>query len=334
LTHAAVATRGGRGRRLITQEKIVFAIFVLLFLGFSLFLPGFLTANNVALLLQGVSVLGILSVAMGAMIIAGAIDLSMVALMAMSVAWALQLVNNGMPVPLAMMIGGGAAILVGMLNGFLVAYIEIPPLFATLATAACIYGFGRFGLISQDTVYLPKNLGWIAELGRGRVYGVPMPVIVFAAIAAAIALIMNCTKFGRFAYAIGDNPATARITGVPVRPVLVLQYTVSAVVAFIAGLVQATAVNSMNTRITDTLLIYEVILVVVLGGIGLSGGKGGVRNVVVGALLIGTFLNGMTILNIQFTAQNAIKGLILLTAIAIDQVINPRDEQTSQQGDI
>jgi ribose transport system permease protein len=333
LTHAAVATPGRRKRR-ITQEKIVFAIFILLFLGFSLFLPGFLTANNVALLLQSVSVLGILSVAMGAMIIAGAIDLSMVALMAMSVAWALQLINNGMPVPVALMIGGGAAILVGIINGILVAYIEIPPLFATLATAACIYGFGRFGLISQDTVYLPKNLGWIDELGKGRVYGLPMPVIVFAVIAAAIALVMNKTKFGRFAYAIGDNRATARITGVPVRPVLVLQYTVSAVVAFIAGLVQATAINSMNTRITDTLLIYEVILVVVLGGIGLSGGKGGVRNVVVGTLLIGTFLNGMTIMNIQFTAQNAIKGLILLTAIAIDQVINPRDEQTSQQGDI
>jgi ribose transport system permease protein len=333
LTDAAVATPAGRKRR-ITQEKIVFAIFILLFLGFSLFLPGFLTANNVALLLQSVSVLGILSVAMGAMIIAGAIDLSMVALMAMSVAWALQLINNGMPVPLALMVGGGAAVLVGIINGILVAYIEIPPLFATLATAACIYGFGRFGLISQDTVYLPKNLGWIAELGKGRIYGLPMPVIVFAGIAAAIALVMNYTKFGRFAYAIGDNRATARITGVPVRPVLVLQYTVSAIIAFIAGLVQATAINSMNTRITDTLLIYEVILVVVLGGIGLSGGKGGVRNVVVGTLLIGTFLNGMTILNIQFTAQNAIKGLILLTAIAIDQVINPRDEQTSQQGDI
>lgn len=333
MTQATIAIRRGR-KRLITQEKIVFAIFVLLFLGFSLFLPGFLTASNIALLLQGVSVLGILSVAMGATIIAGAIDLSMVALMAMSVAWALQLINGGMPVPLAMLIGGGSAVLVGVINGVLVAYVEIPPLFATLATAACIYGFGRFGLISQDTVYLPKNLGWIAELGHGRVYGVPMPVIVFAALAAAIALIMNYTKFGRFAYAIGDNRATARITGVPVRPVLVLQYTVSAVVAFVAGLVQATAVNSMNTRITDTLLIYEVILVVVLGGIGLSGGKGGVRNVVVGALLIGTFLNGMTILNIQFTAQNAIKGLILLTAIAIDQIINPRDEQTSQQGDI
>jgi ribose transport system permease protein len=73
---------------------------------------------------------------------------------------------------------------------------------------------------------------------------------------------------------------------------------------------------------------------VVLGGIGLSGGKGGVRNVIVGTLLIGVFLNGMTIMNVQYTVQNVIKGVILLTAIVIDTILNPRDEQTAQQGDI
>lgn len=77
-----------------------------------------------------------------------------------------------------------------------------------------------------------------------------------------------------------------------------------------------------------------MILVVVLGGIGLSGGRGGIRNVIVGTLLIGVLLNGMTIMNIQYTVQNVIKGLILLTAIVIDTIINPRDEQTAQQGDI
>ena len=79
---------------------------------------------------------------------------------------------------------------------------------------------------------------------------------------------------------------------------------------------------------------HDVILVVVLGGVGLSGGRGGVRNVLVGTLLIGTFLNGMTIMDVQYTMQNAIKAVILLAAIVIDQLINPRDEQTSQHGDI
>jgi ribose transport system permease protein len=77
-----------------------------------------------------------------------------------------------------------------------------------------------------------------------------------------------------------------------------------------------------------------VLLVVVLGGIGLSGGRGGVRNVLVGTMLVGILLNGMTILNIGYTTQNLIKSIILLGAIIIDTLINPRDEQTAQQGDI
>ena len=108
----------------------------------------------------------------------------------------------------------------------------------------------------------------------------------------------------------------------------------AALIAFTAGLVMAATVDSMNTRIVNSTLVYDVILVVVLGGIGLGGGKGGIRNVVVGTLLIGILLNGMTILNVPFLAQNIIKGVILLAAIVADTLLNPRDEQTSQQGDI
>jgi ribose transport system permease protein len=93
-------------------------------------------------------------------------------------------------------------------------------------------------------------------------------------------------------------------------------------------------VNSMPTRIYNSTMIYDVILVVVLGGIGLSGGRGGVVNVVIGTLLIGTLLNGMTILDVSYSAQNLIKGVVLLAAILIDSFVNPRNEETAQQGDI
>jgi ribose transport system permease protein len=115
---------------------------------------------------------------------------------------------------------------------------------------------------------------------------------------------------------------------------IVLQYTLSAMIAFAAGLLLTATVSSMNTRLANTTMIYDVILIVVIGGIGLSGGKGGIRNVIVGTLLIGTLLNGMTILNISFAEQKIIKSLILLVAIVVDSVINPRDEQIAQQGDI
>jgi len=132
----------------------------------------------------------------------------------------------------------------------------------------------------------------------------------------------------------GDNFQAARTMGIPVRPLIVASFVASAVLAWLAGIASAVSLQSMNTRLVNSALLYDVVLVVVIGGIGLSGGKGGMRNVVVGALLIGILLNGMTILNLPNIHQNLIKALILLGAIILDGQLNPRDEQTSQQGDI
>jgi ribose transport system permease protein len=132
----------------------------------------------------------------------------------------------------------------------------------------------------------------------------------------------------------GDNFMAARNMGIPVRPMIVLRYVLSALISFAAGLLSAASLLSMNTRIVNSTLLYDIILVVVIGGIGLSGGKGGVRNVIVGALLIGIMQNAMTIIDISNIYQNLIKSTILLIAIVIDGVLNPRDEQTAQQGDI
>jgi ribose transport system permease protein len=132
----------------------------------------------------------------------------------------------------------------------------------------------------------------------------------------------------------GDNPLAARITGIPVRPMIVLQYVASALIAFAAGLILSATVSSMNTRLANSTMIYDVILVVVIGGIGLSGGKGGIRNVIIGTLLVGTLINGMTMLDLSYTEQKIIKSLILLVAVVVDSIVNPRDEQTAQQGDI
>jgi len=263
----------------------------MIFVVFSVMLPGFLSTSNLVLLLQSISVLGILGVGLCVVVIGRGIDLSMVATMALSVAWALQLNIDGMNLYLALSIGLCGAMIVGLANGILIAYAEIPPLFATLASGACVYGFGRLALIHSDLVYVTPSVGRLTQLGQGRFLTIPMPVIVFAVIAIIVALILRYTKFGRYTYAVGDNYATARVSGVPARHVILGQYVLTSIVAFIAGITQAMAVSSMNTRISDTLLIYEVILVVVLGGVGLSGGRGGVRNVVVGTLLIGTFLN-------------------------------------------
>ncbi len=318
----------------LSQEQIVFGLALLLCLGFAVALPGFLTTNNLLNLVRSVSILGILGVAMGLVVIGRGIDLSLVALMAASVAWTLHLVATGMPLPLALATGLGFSLLIGALNGWLVAYVEIPAIFATLAMGTLVYGFGRYFLFDLDVIYMPEAAKGLLWLGQGNLFGVPVPIFLFAGVCLGGYLFLRYARAGRYLRAVGDNILAARITGVPARPVIVLQYVIASLIGYMAGIVTAASVASMNTRVAISTYVYDVILVVVLGGIGLSGGKGGIRNVIVGTLLIGVLLNGMTIMDIQYTVQNVIKGVILLTAIVIDTILNPRDEQTAQQGDI
>jgi len=246
----------------------------------------------------------------------------------------LQLVQDGHSVPMAFVAALALALAFGLVNGWLIAYAEVPSLFTTLASGLFLAGLGQVAFFRLDIVQWSPQLDKLSWVGRGTLLGVPMPVIMFAAVAVLVSFFLRRTRLGTYVYAIGDNPFGARTTGIPTRPVIVLQYVLAALIGMFAGLVMAASVNSMPTRIYNSTMIYDVILVVVLGGIGLSGGRGGVVNVVIGTLLIGTLLNGMTILDVSYSAQNLIKGVVLLAAILIDSFVNPRNEETAQQGDI
>lgn len=319
----------------LSQERIVLVIAVALFAVFSVALPGFLDAGNLLSLVQNVSILGILGVGMAIAIIGRGIDLSMLSTMPISVAWMISLINDGLPLWLAFLLALVFVILVGIINGVLIAYVEIPAIFATLAMGIAVYGFGKAYLVPIEAVYIGGDRSsWFYSIGSGRLLGVPTPVIVFALVAAVAWLFLRYLKPGRFIYGMGDNPAAARITGIPVRPMILVQYVLISIIALVAGIVMATALSHINTRLALSTMVYDVILVVVLGGIGLSGGKGGIRNVIVGTILIGILLNGMTIMNLTYTVQSILKSVILLAAIVVDTLLNPRDEQTAQHGDI
>lgn len=318
----------------MNQERIVLFIAIGLFAVFSVTLNGFLSAGNILSLVQNVSILGILGVGMAIAIIGRGIDLSILSTMPVSVAWMLNLINGGMPIWSAVALALAFCVLVGVINGLLIAYVEIPAIFATLAMGIVVYGFGKAYMVPIDAVYVQRSESWFYSIGSGRFLGVPSPVIVFAIVALVAYLFLRYLKPGRFIYGMGDNPLAARITGIPVRPMIVLQYVLISVIALVAGIVMATALAAINTRLALSTMVYDVILVVVLGGIGLSGGKGGIRNVVVGTLLIGILLNGMTIMNLTYTVQSILKSVILLLAIVVDTLLNPRDEQTAQHGDI
>ena len=317
----------------LTQEVIVFLLAVALFVAAAVALPGFLNANNLILIVRSVAVLGVLAVGMGIVIIGRGIDLSAVAIMAMSVAWYLQMLQSGVSDGEALALTLSGVVAIGLINGFLVAYADIPAIFATLASGYFVYGFARSQLVHQDATTIP-NGNWIDSLGHIRLGEIPVEVFFFSGVAFIAFLFLRFTKWGRYVYLMGDNFLAARNMGIPVRPMTVLRYVISALIAFSAGVLLASGLHGINVRVVNSNLLYDVILVVVIGGIGLSGGKGGMRNVIVGALLIGIMQNAMTILDYSNIEQNLIKAIILLVAIVVDSLLNPRDEQTAQQGDI
>ena len=338
-TPNAAPAGGGTGqqhkpRRRISQQTIVFALFMALFIGFGLFLPGFARVENLLTLLQNVAILGILGLGMAVVVIGRGIDISMIAALAVPSGLLLQMVETGHSLGAVAPVALALSLAFGLLNGWLIAYAEVPSLFTTLASGLFLAGLGQGFLFNLEIVQWPATMDAIAWMGRGTLWGVPMPVVMFGLASALLSLFLKRMRAGAFIYAIGDNPFGARATGLPTRPIVVLEYVLAALIGLFAGLVMAASVNSMPTRIYNSTLVYDVVLVVVLGGIGLSGGRGGVQNVVVGTLLIGTMLNGMTILDVSYSVQNIVKGVVLLLAILIDSALNPRNEETAQQGDI
>ena len=317
-----------------SQEGMVLLLAIAAFAGFAVFLPSFLSPGNLLALVRSVSILGILALGMAIVVIGRGIDVSMVATMVVSVAWAFVLARGGMDLQFALIIGALFALVAGMSIGALIAFGEVPPIFASLAAGSVIYGLGRTFFFQLEMQNAPPGNDWFALLGRGQILGIPVTVVAFGLLCVIVHLLLSRTRFGWQTYAMGNNPEAARITGAPMRPMIVAQYALSAMVAYGAGLILASSTNAINARLFNSTMIYDILLVVVLGGIGLNGGHGHVRNVILGTIFVGILLNGMTILNIDYTIQNLVKGVVLLLAIVIDSLINPRDEQTAQQGDL
>ena len=321
-------------RLLRSQEGIVLALAIVAFIVFSALLPGFLSTGNLLVLVRSVSILGILALGMALVVIARGIDVSMIAIMVVSVSWAFVITRAGYPFELTLLIGAGFALVAGMLIGTLIAFGEVPPIFATLAAGSVIYGTGRTFFFTLEMQNVPPDTDWFSLIGQGSVFGIPVTIIAFAVLCGLFQFVLRQTRFGWMVYAMGSNPNAARVTGMPFRPMTVAQYAASAFIAYLAGLILASSAAAINARLFNSTMIYDILLVVVLGGIGLNGGHGGVRNVVLGTVFVGILLNGMTIMNIDYTIQNLVKGVVLLLAIVVDSLINPRDEQTSQQGDL
>lgn len=315
---------------------VVLVVTAALIVAFAVTIPGFATLGNLSVILSNSASLVILSCGMAVVIISRGLDLSLIAQMVAGAATFSILINAGTPASAALLLTVLAMILVGLVNGWLIAYAEIPAMLATLASAMLITGLFRFAILRGEyLLLLPKDNPAVVFLSGNIVPGLGVPVVLMIVTLAVTWFLLNHSIPGRTTYAMGDNFNAARLSGLPVRTTTLMIYVYAALTALLAGLVVASASGTVDFRtVTNGSLLFEVILVVVLGGIPLRGGRGGMGSILVGVALIAVLRNGMTLLDFSTQTQDVLKGLVLVTAIVADRYLNPRDTETDTVGDL
>ena len=294
---------------------IILVMFIIM-IGLTLLTPNFMTFNNIISVLRQISNNVFLALGMTLVIILGGIDLSVGSIVALSGTITVgMMVNSGLPMPAAILIGLLLGGLVGLINGGIVAVFNVPAFIVTLATMniakgiAYIYTGGQSTRITNDA---------FAMLGTGYLFGIiPLPVVYMLILIVVFIILLGKTKFGTYVYAVGGNRESARLSGVPIKKIEVLVFTISGLLSAFAGIVLAARMYSGQPNAGDG---YEMdaIAACVLGGVSMSGGVGHISGTIFGAIVIGIISNGLNLMGVSSFWQLVVKGLIILAAIILD----------------
>jgi len=295
----------------------IFLALIILFVFFSVTNRVFLTTSNLFNVARQVSYLGIAAVGMTFTLLLGGIDLSIGSVISLvNVVAASLMVKQGFSPVIACSIGILLGTFLGFLNGWAIANIGIPPLIVTLCALTIWEGVAYILSKGMPIFGFPQSFSF---LGQGYLGVIPIPVIVMAAILGVGAFILNKTYFGRHFYAVGGNEEAAFLSGINIKKVKYLAYTLSGFFASIAGIVILSRTSS-GQAITGKGFEFSVLTAIALGGVSVNGGVGRVSNIIAGVFIIGVLTNGLVILNISQYVQMVIKGLVLFTAVAFDML--------------
>lgn len=318
----------------VEQGLIVFGLTIALCVVGALTTDGFLTLNNLSSILQLSLTVGILGIAAAVVILGKGLDLSLAAVAIVTAQVTLELMRRGVPEGQAILLVGLLVLLFGFINGVIVAFVEVPALFTTLATGQLLLG-GVLILFLDKNIYMLPDGSAIAALTGGSIFGVPRSVFVGALVFLLGWLFISYTSVGRLVRAMGDNFDTARVTGAPIRPLQVFTYVVAALLASFAGYVMISTESSVETTGTafDPLL-FTAITVAVIGGVSLSGGKGTLLGVLAGTLFVGVLENLLVLHSFSSATQDIVRGGLLAGAIALDAWLHPRDEETAKTDEL
>jgi ribose transport system permease protein len=301
-------------KRLSKNNEFFLAIFMV-FAGLivALINPVFIKLDNIASILYAASFLGVIGLAEMVVMLDGGIDISVGAIVAVCAVTMSGLIQKSGVPPLAagiLCIAVGLAL--GAVNGILVAYVELPPIIATLATLRLYRGVTELGLGAGNIQPPLAQMPWLSL----RIGPFSISIIVFLAIAIVLSQFFSRTRFGRQIYAVGGNAQACAMVGVKVKRVHLLVYTLSGLLCSVAAFLLLTEVTYVDRRValgTEFLAIAAI----VMGGINMYGGKGKVLGAVLGAILLYSIYNALILANIGGVWQNAVTGAVIILAVVI-----------------
>lgn len=287
--------------------------------------PNFLKADNLLNVADQIAVIAILAIGMTLVIITGGIDLSVGSLIALSAVVTALVIRDAAGAESSSVTGmilgavGGILIcaLMGLFSGVMVTAFAVPPFIATLGMMLVASGLAYMLPQGQAVYQVPDSFVW---LGRGSsVLGIPNAVLLALILYVLAHILMSRTAFGRRIYAIGGNRDAARFSGVPVKRVLLIVYTLCGAMAGLGGVVTASQLKCGSPTYGRLYELY-VITAVVVGGTSLSGGEGRILGTLVGALVIAVIQNGMNLTGVESYTQNVVLGLVILGAVLFDNL--------------
>ena len=303
--------------RQFLSESGMLVVLALLVLAASVFVKGFASYDNAKTLGLMIASVGMVSCAMMFCLAAGDFDLSVGSVFALGGVAAVMVSNATGSVLLGLCAAVIAGIVVGLINGFVIAGIGINALITTLATMQIARG---------ATQMLSKGESLVAKAPDFRVLGtaqiadlVPVPIVVMVASMALFAFLLNRTRFGRDTLAIGGNPEAAKLAGIDVLKRKLVIFAVSGGVAAFAGVVSASRLITAGNNAGDKLEL-QAISACVLGGVSLAGGVGTISGVVVGVLIMGIVQNAMDLWSLDAFVKMVVTGVILLLAVVFDKI--------------
>ena len=287
---------------------------------FSVMTERFFSAENLSLILQQVTVVGVIAIGQTLIILTAGIDLSCGMVMALgSVVMTKFAVELGLPTPIAVLCGIAVTALFGLLNGLLVTKIKLPPFIVTLGTFNIAFAITQLYSGAQTVTDLPPAMTWLGNTfplaGANVAYGTLLMLLLYL----GTWFWLRETGAGRHVYAVGNNAEATRLVGIPTQRVLLGVYVLAGVFYGIASLlaVARTGVGDPNAGQTENL---DAITAVVLGGTSLFGGRGVVLGSLIGAVVVGVLRNGLTLMGVSSVYQVLVTGILVILAVTVDQL--------------